>query len=557
MAQWENIPFTSNHQVENEEYLGKVITKSEYYTRLKILSVVKGNVEPGDVDLMLLRGISWNEDGTDVSSGTSTDMPGDVGDLKQPCLWFLSKTRSWDESRKEEYLTASHYREIQPLALKEFYLAMGTPEARAVVPKLLSTDQLDVANRVLLFLCGDEWPWPYRDDLFFGNRKKEKILIHEEAQRVWNFIQSDSKELRPLATSVYAELSGNEGIANIRTLLVDPDPNVRGIAVGILAQHHDQESFGHFANSLKQVTDGNIVCEAIKSLTAWGDERVVPSLIGFLQNDKFSYQYGDDLGIPALKAQQALTLITDHEFPFDVELSQRAWDEAVRIGDKADRKRLLEQLAPGNRAPLVASAIGLPRKVIGVELKKQHDELLEGQSVVTIRLRNVSSRPVTILKEPSMEERSTGSSSYSYGSGADVENKLQEFRTLEPNESIEFEIVLTDDFLNRELSERRLRYSYLNNGNRQGLKAWIGSIDVEFGPEWKATREVKQEEEFWENGNLKAAGPTVNGQKLGEWNYFNLQGDRIRIEYFGTGRGTSICNPEHISNKGTGKRLSK
>ncbi|RIK84717.1 MAG: hypothetical protein DCC68_00005 [Planctomycetota bacterium] len=99
--------------------------------------------------------------------------------------------------------------------------------------------------------------------------------------------------------------------------------------------------------------------------------------------------------------------------------------------------------------------------------------------------------------------------------------------------------------------------SYLASGKSQGVTAWIGTVQVQFGEDWKYNRTARHVEETWPNGNLKATGMTVNGKKLGEWNYFNEAGDRIRIEYPGTGRGTAICSPEHPENKGAGRREGK
>jgi hypothetical protein len=276
-------------------------------------------------------------------------------------------------------------------------------------------------------------------------------------------------------------------------------------------------------------------------------------LIGFLQNDGFAYQYGDDLGIPALKARQALLTITGHEFPFDVELSRKAWEEARRLDDKEARKRLLAKAAPGGKTPLVAAAIGLAKKEFG-EAFREFGPVEKDEVVVTIRLHNLSARPVTILKYPSEISTSSpaGSSSHSFGD-FDKEDK-QDFITIEPNTDKVLELKLWKSFLIADPAERQLTISYLANGNGQGVKAWIGTLKVEFGADWKEKREIKQVEETWPNGNLKATGKTVNGVKQGEWNYFNEEGDRIRVAYPGTGQGTAVCNPEHPKNKGAGKR---
>ena len=125
---------------------------------------------------------------------------------------------------------------------------------------------------------------------------------------------------------------------------------------------------------------------------------------------------------------------------------------------------------------------------------------------------------------------------------------------MQPGQFIEFETKLYTRFLIAEPSQRRLKLGYLSNGNRVGVNAWIGPMNVEFGSEWKGKREVVSFEVTWPYGNLKATGKTVNGIKHGEWNYFNEQGDRIKIEFLGTGEGTSICDPEYPKNKGAGIR---
>jgi hypothetical protein len=557
VAKWDKAPAKSHIQYGKDDDLGEVVLKSEVYTRLNVLATVKGAVEQGEHDLIVNWGITWNEDGTFVNSGTSTQLPGDVNDTTVPCLWFLKRSRSWDEKRKDEYLTVGNYREVQPLELKEFYVALGNREAPAEVPKLLRPDQPLVARRILHYLCGGVWPWPYDDDRWIYNKPETRgPVLRDEADRVWEFLQTDAQDQRRWAACVYAELAGKDGVARMRTLLDDKDPNVRGIAVGVLSRHRDEAALDRFGKATQGLKNGAIACQVIKELLAWKDDRTVPALIGFLQNDDFAYRYGDDLGIPALKAQQALVAITEHEFPYDVEMSQKAWQKAMLLNDKSARKSLLEKAAPGGQAPLVAAAVGVPTKELSENLKKQYESLDEDEYVVTIRLRNLSSRPVTILTAPSEVEIRWPGGVHSRGGDPSDDQKL-EFTTIQPTDGMGLEIVVAKNFLVAEPAEQELKLSYLANGNRQGVNAWIGTISVQFGADWKYKREVKHVEELWENGNLKATGTTVNGVKLGEWNYFNEAGDRIKIAYHQTFRGTSICNPEHPKNKGAGKRPAK
>ena len=560
VGKWDKAPAVAHHQYEGNDATGKAIVKIEVYTRLNVLTVIKGKVEPGMHDLLLGGGITWADDGTFLNSGTSTQLLGDVDDVTKPCVWFLRRTRSWDPKLKDGYLTAKNYREVQPLELKVLYVALGGRDAQTEVPKLLAADKPIVARRVLLFMCGGMWPQPYGNDCIYDKPEKRGDLLRGAANRVWAFLRTAGPSERGLAASVYAELAGKEGLAKMHTLLDDNEPNMRGIAVCVLAAYRDEASLDRFAKATQGLQDGVIACQVIKALAAWKDERAVPALIGFLQSDEFAYQDGYDIGIPALKAWQALTEITGHQFPFDVEASQKAWQDARSIHDKSARKRLLEQLAPGGGTPLVAAAVGLPAKELSGALKDWYGPLGEGEVVIKVRFRNVSSRPVTILKYPTQVESQSPAGCKDYGSlGAASPGKIEklEFVTIQPDRDLAIEAIVDEGFLIADPATRRLRISYLSNGHRQNVKAWIGNIDVDFGSDWKYAREVKHVEEFWKSGNLKATGKTVNGVKLDEWNYFNEQGDRIRVEYPGTGRGTAICNPDYPTNKGAGKPQPK
>src|SRR5262249_6019400 len=142
-------------------------------------------------------------------------------------------------------------------------------------------------------------------------------LLRGEATRVWGFLETAAKDQRPLAVAVFAGVGGGKSVFKMRTLLSDKDANLGGIALGVLAHYRDAASLDHLAKAAEGLKDGTIACQVIKEFSAWKEERTVPALISFLQND--------DLGIPALKAHEALRAITGHEFPYDVELSQDAW----------------------------------------------------------------------------------------------------------------------------------------------------------------------------------------------------------------------------------------
>jgi HEAT repeat protein len=556
VAQWEKAPFVENNRHVSENAIDRI----ESYTRLKVLSVVKGKVEAGDHELLVGPWISWKDDGTFLNSASSTLLLGDVPDVTKPSLWFIERTRSWDEKRKDEYLTASNYREVQPIELKAYFEALGGRDAEKDVPKLLASKEPAVTFRVLNYISGEHWPWPFvsniEDGFDFGQPDERGKVLSGEADRVWALMQSGNEDIRPLAAAIYADLRGKESVAKLRTLLDDKDPEARGVGAAVLARHRDGESLDRLAAAVAELDNSSLACHLIKELAAWKDERVVPALIGFLQNDDLAYQYGDDLGVPALKAQVALREITGHEFPFDVETSRKAWQEGLRIDDRTERAKALAKSAPGGRTPLVATAVGTPTKEMSDALKKRYDKLDEDEFVIAVRVRNLSSLPVTVLEVPSGIAFGWPGGHHGGAGGTDDDDKL-EFTTIAPTAETALEVVVTEDFLIAEPATRHLKLSYLANGKRQNVKAWIGSIDVRFGDEWEYKREIKHVEETWPNGNLKAVGTTVNGHKLGEWNYFNEDGDRIRIAYPGTGRGTAICNSEHPENKGAGKRKAK
>lgn len=69
--------------------------------------------------------------------------------------------------------------------------------------------------------------------------------------------------------------------------------------------------------------------------------------------------------------------------------------------------------------------------------------------------------------------------------------------------------------------------------------------------------QIETVEETWPNGNLKATGKTVNGKRSGEWNFFDKDGDRIRIIHYASNKGSAECNPGHPTNKGAGKRKAE
>jgi hypothetical protein len=61
------------------------------------------------------------------------------------------------------------------------------------------------------------------------------------------------------------------------------------------------------------------------------------------------------------------------------------------------------------------------------------------------------------------------------------EDVRREYVTIRPNETFEFEARLKTNFHYSDSPKRRLRLGYFKNGNAQGEKAWIGTVDVSVG----------------------------------------------------------------------------
>jgi hypothetical protein len=574
VAKWEKAPFHSHIKYDQDKELGRVVRQFEAYTKLKVLRTVKGNVPPGDVELLVNYGISWHEDGKWVTSGTSTELPGDVEDVTTPNLWFLTKARSWDSNRKKEYLSVDNYRQIQPLVLEKCFVALGSPRRETLVPQLLATDSPEVAMRVLRYISGGIWPWPYDPDAFemrlrHSNPEHRGRTLKEESQRVWSIVKSNAGKSRPYAVSVYADLKGRDSIKDIRTLLDDKDPIVRGVAIGILVRYEDGESLERINKAIRGVDKGWLACKLIDALSSWEDERVVPCLISYLQNSSFAYQHGDDLGIPAIKARQALKDMTGHWFPFDVDLSMKAWRQARQIPDKVKRRELLNQLIPGEEFPFIAELVGKisyktandakqPAAKSSLEATGLGDNAGSEQvAVATVRLRNITKRPVVVGKRPTAVDMSSPNGCAYYGNSfPTMKPASDQFVQLTPGGTLDFEVTLSESFRIAEPHLRHLKVIYHDNGNTVGVNAWIGTLEVKPGTEWNEERKTEKVEETWPNGNLKVTGTKMNGHRVGEWTYYNEQGDRIRVENPAEGK-VAVCNPDHPDNKGAGIRVKK
>jgi hypothetical protein len=491
-----------------------VVKEMEVRTELIVESVIKGDVRPGSRTILLGPFIGWQAEGGPVMSDTSTEMVGDIEDVSKPNLWFLSHRRSWDPADTKEYLCLDTYRGIQPLALREYFQALSSANPSIEISKLLGADHPLVLKRCLKYVAGGVLPWPYDPDDWerYANPEPRKALRVEEAPRVELLLSRSDPHTRGLAAAVLAELSGAKCVPRMRLLLADSDPEVRTVAVGVLARLRDAASCDAICRAVIGIKSGYPGCKLVAALRGWGDERLVPALISFLQNDDYAYRIGDDLGIPALKAQAALRSLTTRTFPLDVQASQHVWEEARKLTGPASRKAFLARALADGPTPLTGRM-----KTSGHR--------------VYVALTNRSRRPISLSKMPHSIDWQTANGYFS--TGHDPITGRGSFVRLAPGQSIRVDLqCLADRVLGVERSETadgragaatsarvaraaasgtsvtsrrttarrtrperpsKLTLLYARNGHEFGLKGWIGVIEVVPGPVGSAYRKSRSD----------------------------------------------------------------
>jgi hypothetical protein len=445
-----------------EAGIGQVMDQFEVRTELVIDRVIKGNVEPGKHKLLFGFGVTWAKNGKDVYSGTSTEIPGDVDDVTKPNLWFLSPARSWDSADTTSYLRVRTYRCIQPTTLETYYRTLIRTDRDNAIGDLLDGPEKEIVARSLRFINGERDPWPissFLDDVIYKGERKRKVLPQHAARLVAAMDRMPEAQ-RPYAAAVYSSLLGPDSVPQMRKWVGDKDAMVRGIAVGVLARFRDSASVDVFRTAVTGLSDGSVACAIITELDTWGDERLVPVLISFLQNDSNAGMFGDDIFVPALKAKRALLRITGYGFPFDVRSSLACWDDARRIDGKAPRKQYLFRHLGSDKPPFKAQVVGGKRAAI----------------VVT----NVSGRAEEIERLPDWICARLSSAPWDYTTSGNRGPSVT-FVSVAPGGSIRFPLRLDEAFLLSEPKSRIIQLLYLQNGNKQGRNAWIGTISPTFG----------------------------------------------------------------------------
>ena len=512
VAKWEKAGFRSHAKKPKNSRGEAVVEQWETYTKLKIIRTIKGDgVLPGEHELMIGYGISWDKEGKGLESGTSTQILGDVDDVTVPRIWFLRKDRSWDSKDQNDYLAISNFRCVQDVILEEFFVAVGNENAGKKVSLLLESDEREVVKRSLRFLCGARDPWPVgrgedEPEWFYELQKKGETYPVAAAE-IRNVVgRTKHDDLEPLFIAAYAKLAQEIDLEFLKRCLESKNVDSRIVAACHLIR---REQF----TGLEGIETGDgrlgLVLRLISEIGNKSDLRLVPLLLAQLENGENGGHIGSSYFIPALKAREALVNMTGCLFPFDVAVSSKAW-AAARDEKRERRIEIVSKLAPAVEKPFKAEIIGSP--------KAPH-----------LRLTNVSHLPTMISSRPSGISQSAPGMSSSRYPERDEDAK---FQMVAPGGFFDFPFELEKRLILFPENERSIEISFLDNGREAGRRAWIGVVKVSFGEEWTEKRRQKKVEELWPNGNLKMIGQTVNGERVGDWEFFNEEGDRVRgVDY--------------------------
>lgn len=434
---------------------------------LIVTRVVAGDITPGNYEVVLGPSVYWSEEYPRDVTGTpfGTDNTLDAG---KPNLWFLKRGHRIKGDTRE-YLYQDKFGGVRDARAEPYFRALRSTDPEGEVRKLLGSRDMEMVQLVLEWICNGEIPWPlFEDDLpirpFSPSGPAPKPRI-ENLATVEVLLNHSDPELRRAAICILGKWRGKASLLHLRHSLTDPAPNVRTMAVVMLASLDDRESSEAIIAAVQGIDE--YASEVICALAVWKNLAVVPALIGYLEDDGEGMT-GEGLNPRCLLARAALEQITGHKFPLDVDVATRIWRPASKLADAGRREAFLDRVLREEPVPLSA------------ELVRDGDEFAV---VVT----NTSPRPVSLAKTPQSIDLSydiklpNGSRNGGIGGGfdemAEIDGK-ESFVELAPGDSIRFsyKVEEKEDFILAGPASRKLELSYQRNGHEYGLKAWVGTI---------------------------------------------------------------------------------
>ena len=350
VARWDETSGFEDHGVVE----GNVRKSYQALTGLVVERSVKGTAPAGKVKMTLGWGLVWDRDGR-PSTGTSTELLGDVEDVRQPGLWFLHRRPAGSLA---DWEPMGFHRSIQPLALEPWFTALASTDAKPGIRAALASPDPLVAMRALEYAAGGRWPWPFGggefDDWLHGGARAADSALSEFRDAIAGALRSGDAKVRAHAAVVLDDAEGADSPTSLRPLLEDPDSDVRAVVAGLLAARKDEASYDRFAKAFDGAQATWLFDAALRRVAVTQDLRVVPALLGALETEGGPAE-GDPS--PALAARESLRAVVGYAFPFTVVKSRAAWDEAKALPDSAARLARVRARLGDDREPLVARRV--------------------------------------------------------------------------------------------------------------------------------------------------------------------------------------------------------
>jgi hypothetical protein len=305
--------------------------------------VIAGDIKAGRHTILVGSDIDWSNSAATVESRSTSIIITDV-DARRPNVWCLTRASGWIKGDPKTYLAQDTWCGVRHAVLEPYFVALRSKNPTAEVARLLASKESEVVVKAIEWMCGGSIPWPvfvyYGDAWSPASRPKSRALI-DDIRAMEPLLARKEPEVRFAAACAVGELAGKRSVPQLQRLLSDPAPQVRAVAIVVLARHEDRESSEAINAAVQGIDEAFVANQVIQSLAQWKNSRTAPALIGYLQNDGFDS--------PAVEAQTALKSVTGHWFPLDVEASRDIWKRAREIPDDLKRRSCLRCHPPQAR----------------------------------------------------------------------------------------------------------------------------------------------------------------------------------------------------------------
>ena len=400
--------------------------------------------------------------GQDPLTGFSMVARPDVRDPSEPAIWFLR----YPDGRANRAKGLATAFEIQPLELKALIEVLIRPNRKRAIGGFLRTHEGILAIQTLKVVAGYSWvslstcetsgkPWSPKD-VAYGQALDEPIPSQWLAVR--NKLASPYPQVRMVAARSLASLIGPKSIPYLRPLLADSSPDVRLLAVELLAYFRDARSYREFEKAVPKWSgelgvDRYMECEAtLRQLMRIGGASVLAATAKFLAVDCSNAEGLNSSGPSvAILAHRAICETAGYEFPFDPEACIKAFN-GVKGMPKAKWPAALLRVLGDYSIRLGAT----------VERK---------DGFLSLTLTNLSKHPVRLQCGPiqlELTQSQTWGETYISGS-----KDLVKFITLGPEASASMKASLKADEADP-IGQVKMEIARVDAKNR--LVSWVGSI---------------------------------------------------------------------------------